>query len=66
MQVILNEAQREAVSFYFSPDNHEGEAWPVNEPCTIEVLNGELVINDTYLHTDGEWATFPEHSKETA
>jgi hypothetical protein len=33
-----------------------------NEPLgnRIEVLNEQIVVNGAYLHTDGEWATYPE------
>lgn len=58
--VVLNEEQRGSVSFYFSPENHEGEPWPLDEPVTIRVVNGELEIGGAWLHSDGEWATFPE------
>lgn len=60
MQVTLNAAQRDAVSFYFSGDNHEGEPWPLDEPVDIEVIDGQLVINTVYLHADGNWATWVE------
>lgn len=62
MDVVLNEAQRAALSFYFSLENQEGEPMPLDEPYTIEVHNGQLVVNYAYLHTDGEWATFPQPS----
>lgn len=62
MEVILNPKQREAVSWYFNPENHDGEEWPLNEPVQIEVDRGELVLGGAYLHEDGEWATF--HSQD--
>lgn len=62
MKIALNDAQRAAISFWFSPDNHEGEPWPVDEPITLKKDRGELVLGGCYLHPDGHWATF--HSKD--
>lgn len=58
--VVLNEEQRLALHHYFDPENVEGEPWPLDEPAFILVLNGELCINATWLHSEGHWATFPE------
>lgn len=66
MKIVLNEAQREAVSFYFSSENEEGEPWPLTEPVDIDVRDGQLVFNDCYLHSDGEWATYAEPSAAAA
>lgn len=60
MKVVLNEAQRFAVTWYFNPFNNDGEPWPLDEPVDIDVFQGQLVLNGTYLHKSGEWATFPE------
>jgi hypothetical protein len=59
MQVVLNEAQRGAVSWYFDPDNEDGEPWPLDEPVEIEVVGEELTLNGVFLHPDGEWGTMP-------
>lgn len=58
--VVLNERQRGAVSWYFDPDNEDGEPWPLDEPVYVDVVDGQLVLNDCYLHSDGEWATYSE------
>ncbi len=60
MQLVLNEAQREAVSWYFNPDNDAGEPWPLDEPVDVDVAVGTLVLNGGYLHADGTWATYEE------
>lgn len=57
----LNEEQRAAVSWFFSPENHDGEPWRLDEPVDVDVGDdGQLRLSGCYLHTDGEWATFPQ------
>lgn len=66
MEVVLNAAQRAAVSWYFSEDNTEGDEWPLDSPVQIDVRGGQLLINDIYLHSDAEWATYPEPAEVIA
>ena len=66
MKIVLNEVQRNAISWLFSPDNDDGD--PAikdklfDEPITFKKDRGELVLGGAYLHPDGKWATF--HSKD--
>lgn len=60
MEVVLNAAQRAAVSWYFDEANTEGEEWPLNEPVQIDVRGGQLIINGAYLHSDANWSTYGE------
>jgi hypothetical protein len=59
-EVQLNEEQRQALAAFFDNGNPDDVEWPEDEPVTVEVDRGQLVIGGTYLHEDGEWATFHE------
>ncbi len=58
--VKLNCFQRDTLSWYFNPENHEGDDWPT-EPAElqIEIVDGNLRIDGVWLLPDGSWATFP-------
>lgn len=60
MKIVLNEVQRAALSYYFDPDNDEGDPLPLDEPIQFKKIFGQLYMNGAYLHGDGEWATFPD------
>jgi hypothetical protein len=59
-EVALNEEQRQALAAFFEKGNPDDHQWPEDEPVTVEVDRGQLVIGGTYLHEDGEWATYHE------
>jgi hypothetical protein len=71
MQVKLNREQCVALSVLLDPTEPlEGEA--MTYPVEVRVVYGtkqrpwQLVVNGCYLHTDGEWATFPEGQPQHA
>lgn len=60
--IILNNEQRAALSWFFSPDNKDGEPQPEGEPYEIIVYRNRLIINGGRLCTDGEWEAVPARS----
>ena len=64
--IRLNEVQRKALSDYFNPDiSLGGEPFDENQEFEIHATlvddgTTTLQVNGAFLHTDGEWATFPE------
>lgn len=50
----LNRRQQDALRLFFDV--------PADYSDTIEVRveGGQLVVDGAYLHSDGEWATYPE------
>lgn len=65
MQVKLNREQCLTLGVLLDPtEPPQGEK--LTYPVTVRVVYGttaqpwQLIVNDCYLHTDGEWATFPE------
>lgn len=56
--VILNAAQREALSWFFNPDNDEGEPFIEGEAIDFKVDKGIPFVCGAYLWPDGEWATY--------
>lgn len=63
MEILLNAEQRDTLAWFFDTRNEDGEPWLFDEPGTIEVDRGQLVLNGCYLHRDGEWATFHEEDQ---
>jgi hypothetical protein len=57
--VLLNERQRDTLSWYFNNTNDDGEPIPYDEPITFDVVDGQLVVNGNYLNSDGEWGGEP-------
>jgi hypothetical protein len=33
----------------------------IGEPIEVRIEHRQLLVNGLYLHSDGEWATYPEH-----
>jgi hypothetical protein len=56
MKAKLNEAQIAALIEDLS--NNPGDTVP--DSCEIEVVEGVLMVNGAYLHSDGKFASFPE------
>jgi hypothetical protein len=54
--VILNVVQRDALSWYFNNDNHDGDDWPLADPVSIVVRDGLLCVGGCWLWSDGEWS----------
>lgn len=57
----LNIAQQEGLSYYLSKENRELHD---NDPSTVEVTvkveHGQVNLHGAFLHSDGEFATWPE------
>lgn len=49
----LNDEQIKGLGHFFQTEN-------LGEEVKIEIYNGQLVVNGTFLHEDGTWATFAE------
>jgi hypothetical protein len=55
MRVKLNEKQRQTLLGYLSTYDRDK---PKATELTIE--DGQLAVDGMYIHSDGEWATYPE------
>ena len=63
--VSLTPAQRYALVYYFrdhAPEEQHPEDWSKTDAEDVEILveDGQLRIDGCYLHSDGEWATYPD------
>lgn len=56
--VILNAAQREALSWFFNPDNQEGEPFIEGGAIEFRVERGIAFVCGAYLWPDGEWGSY--------
>jgi hypothetical protein len=69
IKAALNLAQREALAHWMEQGTQgvpiEGEEYPVQDPIEFGEENGQFTLNGVFLHSDGEWATFPEAAQAT-
>jgi hypothetical protein len=56
-RVKLNAEQQGALSMYLQ----ETDFQLIGEPIEVRIEHRQLLVNGLYLHSDGEWATYPEH-----
>lgn len=56
LRVKLNAAQQATLGADLLRDLE-----PDTEPVEVRIEHGQLVVNNNYLHADGEWATYPEY-----
>lgn len=54
----LNAAQQASLHILLDPANpFDTDA---GADVEVDIVGGQLVVNGAYLHSDGEWATYPE------